>query len=284
MLSYYKIIYNLFKEIAMHHTNLKDLIFCLEYGTNIHINIVFLENHINNKLILQQKNVYHSKPYCTFMKSSQDGLSKCVKCRNKALNKAVMEKRGFGGLCINGVYEYCYPVIENDSVLAVIFLGNILPTQTKNESEFINQFSHTFEKDFSEEKCKLFCSILENQIKFLIKEYDKNVQSPIIITNIKNYIDEFFASDLSVSDIARVFNYHEKYLGKIFKKHINKSIHEYINNKRLNEAQKLLRNNSLPIVEIASQVGFNNVTYFNRLFKKKFNLSPTDYRNQQNTN
>lgn len=266
----------------MNPTNLKDLIYCLEYGTNIHISIVFLENHRNIRLQLPQKNIIHSKPYCNFMKSSQAGLSKCIQCRNKALNKAVNEKTEFGGLCVNGVYEYCYPVIENNNVHAVIFLGNILPAKSKINSNFISKFNNTFEKDFSKEKAKLFCSILENQIKLLIKENDNEKSSfPVVVTNIKNYIDEFFASDLSVYNIANVFNYHEKYLGKIFKKHTSMSIHEYINNKRLQEAEKLIINSSLPIIEIATRVGFNNVTYFNRLFKKTFNFSPSTYRNQK---
>ena len=109
----------------MEHSNLYDFISCLEYGTNVHISVVFLDNFGNFKTNLPKCSAIHSKPFCTFMKSTPTGYEKCFKCRNAALKKAMNIRKSFGGLCFNGVYEYCRPVIENDVVIAVIFIGNI---------------------------------------------------------------------------------------------------------------------------------------------------------------
>ena len=75
----------------MKHSNLTDLLYALEYGTNIHISVVFLDNNGNYKTALPEKKVIHSKPYCTFMKSTPEGYHKCFKCRNAALKKAITE-------------------------------------------------------------------------------------------------------------------------------------------------------------------------------------------------
>lgn len=263
----------------MEHSSLYDLICCLEYGTNIHISIVFIDNFGNYKTKLPTEHVIHSKPFCDFMKYEPEGLAKCVKCRNAALKKALAEKRPYGGLCFNGIYEYCHPVIEKDAAVAVIFLGNILSQSELDCSDPRKQFSETFERNFTEEKCRQFCSVIENQIKLLIYEYSgmETLYDPII-TNIKNYIAESLCYDISVRQIASVFNYNEKYIGKLFKKHTGKTIKEYLNDKRLKNAEQLLKNTTLTISEISARTGFNNVTYFNRLFKTHFQMSPTKYR------
>ena len=75
-----------------------------------------------------------------------------------------------------------------------------------------------------------------------------------------------------------LFNYNEKYIGKLFKAQTGFTVKEYLNRRRLDTAEQLLRNTKLSITEISSKSGFNNVTYFNRLFKKHFNFSPKNYR------
>lgn len=264
----------------MEHSNLYDLIACLEYGTNIHISVVFLDNFGNYKTDLIKERVIHSKPFCTFMKSTQKGYRLCVSCRNRALKKAVSGRKPFGGLCFNGIYEYCHPVVGDNCVIAVIFIGNILSESSKCQPELTLQFTDTFERGFGMAQCRRFCSIIENHIKLLVYEYS-DIEAGVkpLIANIINYIEESAYYDVSVGKIADIFNYNENYIGKLFKKQTGKTIKEYLNGKRLKKSEELLKKTTLTITEIAASAGFNNVTYFNRLFKKQFLMSPTEYRN-----
>ena len=264
----------------LEHSNLSDLISCLEYGTNIHICIVFLNHFGNFKTKLPTEMVIHTKPFCAFMKSTPDGFSQCFRNRDMVLQKAITGRNPFGELCHNGIYQYCYPVIEKDDVIAVIFVSNILPESSTGYSEPIERFMETFEKNLDEKTCKQFCYLIENNIKLLISEYSnmKTEFNPLS-TNIRNYIEESLYGDISVRQIAYVFNYNEKYIGKSFKKHTGKTIKEYLNDKRLEKSEELLKNTNLPITEISARTGFNNITYYNRLFKKHYGMSPTEYRN-----
>ena len=56
------------------------------------------------------------------------------------------------------------------------------------------------------------------------------------------------------------------------------NIVDYINEYRLNIATNLLETTDMSIREIAVKVGVNNISYFNKIFKKKFNLTPKEYR------
>lgn len=266
----------------MEHTNLADLIWSIENGTNLHICIAFLDNYGNHKTKLAWEQTIHSKPYCEFMKNNKNGLDRCMNCRNAALKKAINKKLSFGGLCCNGIYEYCRPVIMDNDVIAVIFVGNILRGDFDIKDENILKFAETFESDFSQENCSRLCNIIENHIKLLIDEYsDYKPEIPVVITNIKNYLrDITYSSDISVSNLAQVFSYNEKYIGKLFKKHEGKTIKEYINHKRLEKAKNLLNDSDYNITEISNMVGFNNVTYFSKMFKKVYGFSPSGYKNK----
>ena len=265
----------------MGHSSLQDLIFCLEYGTNIHISVTFLDNHGNFKTKLPTEMAIHSKPFCNCMKSTPEGFSRCFQCRNLALKKAIETKEPFGGLCFNGVYEYCHPVMEDGSAIAVIFIGNILSDDSSDLSESMARFSGTFQRNFSPEQCKKFGTIVESHIKLLINEYsDRKTEFNPLVENIIHYIGESLYHDITVREIAFLFNYNEKYLGKLFKKHTGQTIKEYLNGKRLKKSEELLKTTVLSVTEISTKSGFNNVTYFNRSFKRQFGISPTEYRKQ----
>ena len=72
--------------------------------------------------------------------------------------------------------------------------------------------------------------------------------------------------------------YEKAYLCRVFKKYVGCSMIAYITNSKLNHAVSLLRFTSMPIANIASQSGFANVTYFNKLFKRSFGIPPAKYR------
>ncbi len=260
----------------MEYSSLNDLLTCLTFDSNLHIAVVFLRDSGNVKTELPENFSYHTKPFCVHMKRTPEGYEKCFVCRNFALNKAVSERKAFGHFCVNGIYEYCHPVIYEDEVVAVIFLGNILRGNCCHEMEF---FYDSFAKDIPDYILEKIASVTSGHIKLLLSEYAKvgSSYSPLV-RNIRNYIEESLYSDISVKEIALLFNYNEKYIGKLFKAQTGFTVKEYLNRRRLDTAEQLLRNTKLSITEISSKSGFNNVTYFNRLFKKHFNFSPKNYR------
>jgi len=252
--------------------DLEAFIDCLEYGTSLHISVVFSNDFGNAKTSLPFDRVIHSKPYCTYAKSKPNGYKRCFACRNLAIAKATREKKPFGGLCINRVYEYVHPVVIKGEAVAVIFIGNIYACPTDG-------FDSTLEKDFGEEMCKRFAELIDSHIKLLDREYSgiKTDFDPLI-KNVTSYIEDSVGCDITVSHIARLFGYSEKYIGQLFKKSTGLSIKEYVNAKRLDRAETLLCETNLSVTSLSLSVGYNNVTYFNRLFKERFGLSPSEYR------
>ena len=72
------------------------------------------------------------------------------------------------------------------------------------------------------------------------------------------------------------------YLSSQFNREVGKSLPEYVSEKRIAEAKRLLRGRTqLPIGQIAAAVGFSDVNYFTKVFKKKAGQTPSAYRAAQ---
>ncbi len=84
---------------------------------------------------------------------------------------------------------------------------------------------------------------------------------------------------LSVSEYAQMLEVTPNYLNKTVKIHTQRTAIDWIEIARLNLAKQLLRDRSLPIVEVAEKAGLDDQSYFSRFFKKKTGLTPSQYRN-----
>ncbi len=84
--------------------------------------------------------------------------------------------------------------------------------------------------------------------------------------------------DISVKWLAHELNASESYLYKLFKVKTSYTIHDWITHYRMKLAMKLMKDAQLRIYEIAREVGYRDVRHFSSVFKKHFNLTPTEYR------
>jgi len=84
---------------------------------------------------------------------------------------------------------------------------------------------------------------------------------------------------LSVSEYADMLHVTANYLNKTVKLHTHRTAIDWIEIARLNLAKKLLKDPTVPIVEVASRVGLEDQSYFSRFFKKKMGVTPTQFRN-----
>lgn len=97
------------------------------------------------------------------------------------------------------------------------------------------------------------------------------------IKKVKAIIDENLGT-VDIDFIARKMNISKNHLALKFKKHTGKTINSYITYKRMERAKQLLKEGELYIYEIASQVGYKDVAYFSRLFKKFVGCLPTEFK------
>ena len=88
-------------------------------------------------------------------------------------------------------------------------------------------------------------------------------------------------ADLPIAEYARLSHLSESRFTHLFHEVMGKSPVGYLTEIRVQRAKELLRDTSLPVLEIAASVGIKNPYYFSRFFKKQTGLSPTDYRKEK---
>ncbi|MBQ8394346.1 MAG: AraC family transcriptional regulator [Clostridia bacterium] len=87
-----------------------------------------------------------------------------------------------------------------------------------------------------------------------------------------------FTTDFNLSDIYALSNYSQTTLSREFKKHMGKTLIAYINDLKLNYACNQLKHTDLSILAISSSLGFDSLSHFSHLFKKKYGIPPLQYR------
>lgn len=101
---------------------------------------------------------------------------------------------------------------------------------------------------------------------------DQRVQNAI------GYINEHYAEHLSLVRIAETLYLSESYLSRLFKNIVGMNFREYLSRVRLNHAVESLLYTEKSITDISLECGFENPSSFNKLFKKNYNCSPSEYK------
>ena len=99
-----------------------------------------------------------------------------------------------------------------------------------------------------------------------------------LVSLMKRHADDMYRTGISLKELAVTCRKNEKYLGRLFKKEMGMGFHDYCTQLRLREAEQRLLQSDEKVIDVAFACGFNNVSYFNRVFKAKHGVSPRAYR------
>ena len=107
---------------------------------------------------------------------------------------------------------------------------------------------------------------------------ERNQSSNLNMKKILQYIEDHYAVQLSLADVAEHFHFNPSYLSNYFSTHNKEGFIEYLNKVRIQKASQLLLKDSAPISEISGMVGYSDHSYFCKVFKKIHGISPSKFR------
>ena len=126
----------------------------------------------------------------------------------------------------------------------------------------------------------LLSLLFENNYKNAF-ETNPSTKAETLCKGIKAFLDTGGAYSLTLPEIAAHFSYHPTYLEKLFKEKCGMGIIAYKNARRMQEAKRLLRAES--VTAVAHRLGYSSVYAFSRAFKKHFGVSPQKVKARQNS-
>ena len=237
-------------------------------------------------------------PYCKMLRSCREGREACFQCDVANALRAAEEKREICYTCYAGLHEIVVPVHDAGGVyLGCMTSGQFHLSETPllKKSEVLalaGRFGLDGEKLYRayRKSSSLTPVQAEGMLSYLnlIARQLVSVRDHLIfmdkinvhdkIEAVKKYLDENYASPLSIKEVAQRFHISPGYLAHRFRKSLNISFQQYVNFRRITEAQQMLTDTEITVSEIAYGSGFGSVSQFNRTFRAIAGMAPKEYR------
>ena len=187
-----------------------------------------------------------------------------------------------------------YCVINHDSEVGckgVLFYGAVaLPVihPSKEDVELLSVVWQMLERERVSND-NLQEEMLQMMLKRLLISYTRIYKSQVNLSEVENesedvireyyfLVEQHFKEKFSVAEYSDLLHKSPKTLSNIFKKLGSKSPLQYINDRRMLEAKRLLSYTDIPVSEIGYQLGFSDIQSFSRFFKREEGVSPKDFR------
>ncbi len=171
-----------------------------------------------------------------------------------------------------------YNAMELILLCAQYFVKEVTQDQAgKNRSTYITE---CLKKLYQVHTKQDVMYILQSTIRFLAeKNKDENMSRNERITRqMARYIEQNFQKDLSLASMEEYFKLSKTYINRLLKNYYGKSFLEILFECRMEMAEKLVAEGKYKVYEIAEMVGYHDQSYFIRVFKKKYGVTPNVYK------
>ena len=181
--------------------------------------------------------------------------------------------------------DFLYDV-KNDISEVKLFLTDLYLRIKEGISVVYNNTTIPFESNTSVINLITDKHYLYEIIQFLSEQFEMIMNSTgnpsrnSVLDDVLYYIDHNYQNNIKLETIAPLFGYNSAYLGKIFSKTVGENFNSYVDHMRIEHSKELLLNKGLKVYEIAERVGYRNVDYFHKKFRKYVGLSPAEFRKQ----
>ena len=100
------------------------------------------------------------------------------------------------------------------------------------------------------------------------------------VTSIFHYIDSHITEKMSLQSISREVGLSKEYTANLFKKETKRTITDYINERKMLLAKELILQDVMRLTDLSAYLGYSDYTYFTKLFKRYFDVTPTGLKNR----
>lgn len=210
-----------------------------------------------------------------------------------------LEAAGQNDISINFIikpefFNYIFSLLDEDNIISKFFIttlytnydtGEYLYFKVSENEEIQNILEKIIMEIYNDDimskvSIKLLVALLLVELVRNpedIEIYSVDNFEKILIISVFKYIEDNYANG-TLSEISEQLNQPDYKLSKLIKKHTKFTFKELMQDKKLNKAIELLNFKKLSVVEVIEMIGYENQTYFYKIFKEKYGVTPNEYR------
>lgn len=178
--------------------------------------------------------------------------------------------------------RYLDPVLKNSGIEVVIFRNT-----TEAGRAFLKKFAELTRLQEHEHVEFETRSILSEMWLLLLSEirdnnsteHIKGIQSQDRIRYMLSFINQHYRDRISLKELAESASVSEREASRCFVKNVGKTPFDYLAEYRADRSRELLSGTDMPITDVALETGFSDSSYYGKIFRKYFNMTPKQYRN-----
>ena len=257
-----------------------------------HINLI---TGVNCVLYDKEFRVLHAyersmSPFCALVRSHPACLEKCLECDRHGLSSATETGKTYCYKCHMGLTETVTPVVCEDVIVGFVMAGQKLLQKDLEEAKLHVdafpivhlrpmlhkelakiRFTTDAELNAMSELVRMCADYLH--MKKLIRFQDAPLE-----VRVRQYIDANLSEEMDVESLCRNFGVSKSSLYLLSREALGKGVTDYIRERRVQKACELLIDSALPISAVAERVGYSDMGYFTKVFKKYMGCTPSTYR------
>ena len=231
-------------------------------------------------------------PFCHLIKNNQEGKKRCHNCDQRAFQRVQESGKLDLYQCDFLLYEACVPLYSYGILTGFLMMGQTtLDFQVDKQAIYQKALPYISDKQelkkaidlipqHTIEDIESFSHIIDCCAKYLSLDNRLEHKKRPIASQIKKYIDQHYNKSLTLEDMASRFQLSKTTLETAFKQTYKVTIHTYITQVRILHACQYLKQPHYSIQDTAELCGFEDPSYFTKVFKKSMGISPKGYRNQ----
>ncbi len=256
-------------------------------GTVVNLEVLHPAFAEIEELQLAPDQYHHHGDYCRWTKKQPNGISACS--ANKARSRKIAARgKAFWGFCPKGIWDYAQPVLLENELVAIVYIGYLLPPGTELPSGWSGRQPGVLSRERRREigTCAdflaRFVSLELEQYAESSSRHGKKREETFYMEQCRHFIGRLYHLNPALADLAEMLHVNVNYLGGVIRKTSGKSFRELLTERRIQESEHLLRffNHKYNISEIGYKCGFLDSNYFCTVFKKWVGLSPREYIRQ----
>jgi AraC-like DNA-binding protein/ligand-binding sensor protein len=245
---------------------------------------------------LEHQGKKHQNPFCALLAENPKSLAVCLQAHQEMINHT--GELPHTVTCPFGLTETAIPVKLGNKIIGYLRIGQVLrhmpakadTTKVVRElgkcgMKFTGDIRKTWERNplIPPDKYNATVRLLSffgEQLSALSNQLmmERQNAEPPLVQKARNYIEQHKAEPLSLSAVAKAAGASVFHFCKVFHKSTGLKFTDYVARARLEDARTQLLNPNRRISEVAYDVGFQSLTQFNRMFKRVFGKSPTEFR------